>query len=285
MSKHSFTALAAACLLLAGALCSGAASAGQDLQAARDELRLRVETERRMRRDFETLLAGGRMSAAEVADFEEYLVDLTVMVDRQRRQVAKLEGADSQSLSTGNRPAPLPGDFDGGQTDAEKIALLDAELGSSLSEFDEKLLREQRDLAQKSRSPSSGTDPEQAAGGEGASAGSGEDQGDKADGEAASNAGGSADAGSGESEQQRRGGEQAETGAEANGAEDQVAAAGGAAESGGQVGRTPPPPDIADGKDDDIVARQLREAAETEQDPELREKLWDEYRKYKKRTP
>lgn len=41
------------------------------------------------------------------------------------------------------------------------------------------------------------------------------------------------------------------------------------------------PNDISDGSDDDIVARQLREAAMAEQDPELREKLWDEYRKYK----
>ncbi len=41
------------------------------------------------------------------------------------------------------------------------------------------------------------------------------------------------------------------------------------------------PPDIGDGSDDDIVARQLREAAIAEQDPDLKEKLWDEYRKYK----
>ena len=33
---------------------------------------------------------------------------------------------------------------------------------------------------------------------------------------------------------------------------------------------------------DDIVARQLREAAEKENDPELKKKLWEEYRKYKK---
>ena len=33
--------------------------------------------------------------------------------------------------------------------------------------------------------------------------------------------------------------------------------------------------------DDDIVARQLREAAMREPDPEIREALWDEYRKYK----
>ena len=32
---------------------------------------------------------------------------------------------------------------------------------------------------------------------------------------------------------------------------------------------------------DDIVARQLKEAAEKETDPELKKKLWEEYRKYK----
>jgi len=42
----------------------------------------------------------------------------------------------------------------------------------------------------------------------------------------------------------------------------------------------PVPEDIPDGDDDDVVARQLREAAMAEPDPELREKLWDEYRKY-----
>jgi hypothetical protein len=42
------------------------------------------------------------------------------------------------------------------------------------------------------------------------------------------------------------------------------------------------PDDIPDAKDDDIIARQLREAAMQEEDPELKEKLWDEYRRYKK---
>jgi hypothetical protein len=40
------------------------------------------------------------------------------------------------------------------------------------------------------------------------------------------------------------------------------------------------PADIPSGDDDDVVARQLREAATREADPELREKLWDEYREY-----
>ena len=41
------------------------------------------------------------------------------------------------------------------------------------------------------------------------------------------------------------------------------------------------PEDVGDGSNDDIVARQLREAAMEEEDPELRERLWDEYRRYK----
>jgi len=49
-------------------------------------------------------------------------------------------------------------------------------------------------------------------------------------------------------------------------------------------GQTPPPEDIPSGNDDDVVARQIREAAMRETDPVLREKLWDEYRKYKNQT-
>ena len=41
------------------------------------------------------------------------------------------------------------------------------------------------------------------------------------------------------------------------------------------------PKDIPSGNDDDIVARQLREAAMREPDPDIREALWNEYRKYK----
>jgi len=47
------------------------------------------------------------------------------------------------------------------------------------------------------------------------------------------------------------------------------------------AGGAPPPADIPSGNDDDIVARQIREAAMKETDPELRDKLWEEYRKYK----
>ena len=60
---------------------------------------------------------------------------------------------------------------------------------------------------------------------------------------------------------------------------------GGAGSGGGEMpqnaAKYPPPKDIPSGNDDDVVARQLREAAMREPDPKVREKLWDEYRKYK----
>ena len=46
-------------------------------------------------------------------------------------------------------------------------------------------------------------------------------------------------------------------------------------------GARPAPIDVGNGVGDDVIARQLREAAMKERDPELQAKLWDEYRKYK----
>ena len=45
---------------------------------------------------------------------------------------------------------------------------------------------------------------------------------------------------------------------------------------------TPIPDDIPDARDDDIIARQLREAAMQQEDPVLKEKLWEEYKRYKR---
>lgn len=49
---------------------------------------------------------------------------------------------------------------------------------------------------------------------------------------------------------------------------------------GGNINGTKPE-DIPDADNDDVVASQIRLAAEIEQDPVKKEKLWNEYRKYK----
>ena len=295
MTNSSVIGLVAACSLVAGFLSTDAAAASDaEIQAARQELRLRSETERRMRRDFEFLLGDGQMSATEIGEFEDYLVGLGKMVDEQRRVVANLEGTAPENATGSSQAAPLPADFDRGQTDDEKIALLDAELRSSLSEFDEQLLREQKELAEKSRSASTGASSDKPAPGDGASGTSadGEGEGEKTGGEAGGESGKSgsesatgSSGSEGESEQQGEAGEQGGASGEGTEGDEQVASAGGASDSGRHAGNTSTPPDIPDGKDDDIVARQLREAAENEQDPALREKLWEEYRKYKHRSP
>ena len=63
---------------------------------------------------------------------------------------------------------------------------------------------------------------------------------------------------------------------------------GGRMPEGGELSKTgiesttpPVPEDVPSPQGDDIVAQQLREAAAAETDPELRAKLWDEYKKYK----
>lgn len=57
---------------------------------------------------------------------------------------------------------------------------------------------------------------------------------------------------------------------------------GGGAGGTGSSGPNEIPADVPDGRDDDIVARQIREAAMKEKDPELRAALWEEYRRYKR---
>jgi hypothetical protein len=79
-------------------------------------------------------------------------------------------------------------------------------------------------------------------------------------------------------------------GARTGGVADAPPMPGGASGTSGSRGRSSPQPpsvvgqipdDIPDARDDDIIARQLREAAMAETDPVLKERLWDEYRRYK----
>lgn len=154
------------------------------------------------------------------------------------------------------------------RTSEERRDILDRELDESLSEFDRKMLEEQETLARQRTSASAiggGGSGEGAAGGaEGGGTGSG------------SAAGGSAGGTESETSQPAQRGRNDGGGAGAREPGEPVAD-----ESSDAAVRSRIPPDIPDGEDDDIVARQLREAAVEEDDPRLRERLWDEYRRYK----
>jgi hypothetical protein len=129
--------------------------------------------------------------------------------------------------------------------DAERAERLGRELEESIGGFDEVLMEEQREISSVGRNTEGFGD---------GSAGSG---GGISLGEQAAGAGGSI--------------------VVANSAINRKSPIEGMSE---EEIREKTPEDIAVTVDDDIIARQLREAALAEQDPELRERLWEEYRKY-----
>jgi hypothetical protein len=167
-------------------------------------------------------------------------------------------------------------------TAEDKRAEIDRRFDETFAVFDERMRKEQETISQ------------ERAGREGSAGGTG---GDGAAGDDTEGGGGANSEGSG-GEGKEGAGEGSATGAGASGTGGEggqggdVAAGSGTQGGGGGVGGgarggggpRDVPADIPDGRDDDIVARQLREAAMKETDPELRERLWEEYRKYKQST-
>jgi hypothetical protein len=190
---------------------------------------------------------------------DEYVARVQELVTSNRERVRIL----SQTVATlpdGAAPAlPRDGKAPPAATQAEEVAALETRLGVSLADFDQLLLEEAR------RARTRG-----ASGGSGLPGGSGGGTGGESvskGGSAGSKAPDAQDAGNGKAAPQRSAGEPGRPRIE--GAEPVT--------PGATAAR---PPDVGDGSDDDVVARQIRKAAESEADPQLREKLWDEYRKY-----
>ena len=172
----------------------------------------------------------------------------------------------------------------GGSSGGSEAERLNAELNASLGRFDGAMLGE-RDRVQASAENT----------GSGASQAESAAMLDPDAGEDADAAGNYGSVREGPAPQQEGGGNGGEEGrgARAGGGavtEEDASSGSGMSTIGGGKGRkgdythtasaNTPPPDIPDGSDDDVVARQIREAAMKEKDPELRDKLWDEYRKY-----
>ncbi len=200
------------------------------------------------------------LSGGEADDYQAYIAGLRDRLTQDCNAV-RLSGGElpadidcPKQLATG--AAPVKYDSVKTTTQGEKTDSLDAELESGLGDYDDLLLREQaRVKADKPRSEIGGEGGGLAEGAEGAE---GEASGD-AD-SAGTDAGQAADA-----------------------RVEQPPAATGSS-TGKQTVAGGQPDNIPDGDDDDVVARQLRKAAEQETDPELKKKLWEEYRKYKQGT-
>lgn len=194
-------------------------------------------------------------------------------------------GSNSGTSGAGTGTGAIPGSGSGNSsvntggvmTASERVAVLDGQLGRGYEDFDGLILAE-RGRAQR-QSNEVGADPAglyEGAGGTGAMPGvafPGEGQGTPGaggDGGMPSQGGlpaGVIIAGAGEG------------GPQGGGSGGSMGGRNGGPTSAAE-GAFPVPDDIPSGRDDDVVARQIREAAMNEADPELRERLWDEYRRY-----
>jgi hypothetical protein len=246
------------CLLLLP-VANACAATGQLLEQLRSDHAALMSAEQ----DFHNRRERGVLTGVELVDYAAY-------VARLYRQVAE----DCAALAADGIPAPhdiscpdatavllapVPVDLAGERTRAEKTADLDAELFGAMGEFDEMLLREQERIKAAALHAGGGD------GGRGGAAAGGESGADGSEGSE-----GPGENGEGRMEEGRGG--------------DQTYGAGAGPGSSQHQGNNGAPPGTPDGNDDDVVARQLREAAEKETDPVLKKKLWEEYRKYKEGT-
>ena len=255
---------------------ASADAADAKLAEARENLKTSRETEKRIASDLEHLKKSGDASPEAIKDYEEYLARVQAMTAENRKIVAQMEAAYDRHTpgeTNANSPAPnksgniydpnIPED----QT-VDEVAALDKEFNESLAKFDDKLLKEMdeiraesakklQDLAQEAadaakRLRDRGLDVD-SSGSESSQETDGQKETSESDGETGTTKD-TADTETTSRDGSRKGGK---------------------GSSAGDRGRT-------DTEDDDIVARQLREAAENETDPELKEKLWKEYEEYKK---
>ena len=260
---------AAVLILLATLSPFAIADTRSELIQARHDLAISEQVLARVSAQVETARLDPATGPQERARLDEYLARVAELVAQNRKRVQSLEESVKQN------PAVLPAGGSGGgagisnaTTNAEEVAALDAKLSGSLADFDRLLLEEARKARERAPSASSASAYGGSSGG-GQAGGSGARQSQSKDARAPQSSTGTG------------GGKPARSGSAGPGSP------GGRidGEDPGTPGATAAvPPDVGDGNDDDIVARQIRKAAESETDPELRKKLWDEYRKYKQGT-
>ncbi len=271
-------------------------------QARRDWL-VGVATEKRIAADLERYQASGQASPEVIQLYETYLDRVRRLTEEKRRVLEALEGRSGGGRPSNITARSLPGPADQPAYDPQipedreldETRALEQEFNRSLAAFDDMLLKEieqsrvesdlkMKQLAQEAaRAAKSLREQGQMEGSEGAEQGMQEGQ---------SSGGSGNETGEMQNEQQGQntqeggalGDKDATASQEDSGQGTDMAQAQNKQDKGMSSGESGPPGDgdKINTQDDDIVARQLREAAENETDPELKEKLWKEYRDYKK---
>lgn len=253
----------------------------RQLEQARSELSVSQATEERIASELQALKQSGKANPEDLKNYEIYLSRVQAMVAENQKIVEEMEKAYARRQGTENiggtskspPSAEVPPAAAAPGQESGELGTLDRELSASLSQFDQMLLKEMDDIRAKSESRMS-TLAQEAASAAQRIGEQGEETGGTA-GEPASSEGG------------EKGGQEGSEG-ESGGSYENVPTtdgpvAGGSSAGGSASGQQAKRPSGSD-QDDDIVARQLREAAEKETDPELKKKLWKEYEDYKKST-
>ena len=285
------TLIVAPLLLLLIALTVNGASSDEvqsKLEQARTDLRISQATEDRITSEFEKIKHSGKATPEIIKDYETYISRVQAMVAENQKIVDALEAACSKHVQSGkttgcSQPAQKEGTLAPGsmvEEETDELATLDGELNDSLAAFDEMLLQEMDDIRAQSDSKMRELAEEAAA-----AAGSLRDQGVDVSGtseEAGSEEEPQGSSSDGADKDRQQGEDQAEQGGSYSKVPTTDKREGKSRSDDGTTygKRSEQPPESA--QDDDIVARQLREAAEKETDPELKAKLWKEYEDYKK---
>ena len=293
----------------------GRASVGVELKAARQKLALSERTRDRVAHELEALKRSGTANTRMLQDYATYLQRVQDLVDENRRVVRKLEAlcapaGGPAAVGRQGTPGPPPGAAAAG-AEVDEVTVLDRKLQDSLASFDEMLLQrlnaiqaesaeKMRDLAREAAQAAGRARQEGgAAARSSTSGGTGGDGKPGSRGQQGSRAGKQGENGTPGGQQGGNTGQGGRRGTAAG------TAATGQGQTSSGAGRAPGQQDkgrdtsatrgqtgsggtaaasASNPEDDDIVARQLREAAEQETDPELKKKLWKEYEAYKKNT-
>jgi len=265
LSRRAAGHAAGTLLWLAIAATPAYADPRSELAQAHHDLAISEQVLARVTERIEVARSDAATAPEQRQRLDEYLARVRELVTLNRERVRNLAQTVGALPAGTTSAGPGVGTTPMVATDAEEIAALEKKLGGSLAEFDQLLLEEARRAQVRAPDGRSGS----AGGSRGATVA---EKTSKGSGAGSSAPGGTAP-GNGSAARKQPATEAGSAGGRIEGADP------------GTAGATAVrPPDVGDGSDDDIVARQIRKAAESEPDPELRQKLWDEYRKYKQGT-
>ena len=279
-------------------------AAAMSIVSSESELQQSVIALDRVRHHAVYDLAEKKQNAAlekkQQADYEKFIIFLSVKIDEYCQQLRIEFGEDVVENLPCSERSQAYGEVQPGsvETSKEQVEELERLFGESLEQFDDKLLKEDERLSERQpRDRESGYSygGSQGQGSEGGSAGTGQASGQGEGSGQSTGSEGTEGQGSQESETEGTRTADGKGGSATGTGEEGGASTAGGADSGKGAGPSAPGSGAGqsagssseagkvelDTRDDDVVARQLREAAEKETDPELKKKLWEEYRKYK----